>query len=246
MRSGPGGMSTRCAGRVPNTKSERRPWTRSEMTGRTCSNAFSEPNRWLPNTPSDSVTRGLTSRSAPMRAAAPRIVSPSRKGLRNSVLSPYKRTSARGVTCSCATAAPPSVAAHATSATDRLPRSRMLHTISQRALALCVVLLIAARARGQTAAAAAADRVAAPRRPANDTGVLRAPLGTPARVYRRGRTSAFLEGNVGISDAAIAAPPRGTRFNYLAFGSGGVLVRVKPRIHLLAALQLIHISNNSL
>src|SRR5205823_9270162 len=257
-----------------------------------CSNAFSEPNRWLPNTPSDSVTRGLTSRSAPMRAAAPRIVSPSRKGLRNSVLSPYKRTSARGVTCSCATAAPPSVAAHATSATDRLPRSRMPHTISQRALALCIVLLIAARARAQTAPPAAEDPFAAHRwhvegavhaaseawnyngsheelygisegltygvreglvltlnqrvyylsQRANDTWVLGVTFGIRGRVYRRGRTSAFLEGNVGISDAAIAAPPRGTRFNYLAFGSGGVLVRVKPRIHLLAALQLIHIS----
>ncbi len=51
---------------------------------------------------------------------------------------------------------------------------------------------------------------------------------------------------VGISDAAIAAPPRGTRFNYLATGSGGVLVRVRPRVHALAALQWIHVSNNSL
>ncbi|PYR95086.1 MAG: hypothetical protein DMF84_03620 [Acidobacteria bacterium] len=172
----------------------------------------------------------------------------------------------------------------------------MLHTISQRALALCVVLLIAARARAQTAPPAAEDPFAAHRwhvegavhaaseawnyngsheelygisegltygvreglvltlnqrvyylsQRANDTWVLGVTFGIRGRVYRRGRTSAFLEGNVGISDAAIAAPPRGTRFNYLAFGSGGVLVRVKPRIHLLAALQLIHISNNSL
>jgi hypothetical protein len=81
---------------------------------------------------------------------------------------------------------------------------------------------------------------------ANDTWVLGLTFGVRGRVYRHGRTSVFLEGNVGISDAAIAAPPRGTRFNYLAVGSGGVLVGVKPRLHLLAGLQLIHLSNNSL
>ncbi len=81
---------------------------------------------------------------------------------------------------------------------------------------------------------------------ANDTWLLGLTFGIRGRVYRRGRASVFLEGNVGISDAAIAAPPRGTRFNYLALGSGGVLVRVKPRVHLVAALQLIHISNNGL
>ena len=81
---------------------------------------------------------------------------------------------------------------------------------------------------------------------ANDTWVLGLTFGVRGRVYRRGRISAFLEGNVGISDAAIAAPPRGTRFNYLALGSGGVLVRVRPRVQLLAGLQLIHISNNGL
>jgi len=81
---------------------------------------------------------------------------------------------------------------------------------------------------------------------ANDTWLLGLTFGIRGRVYRRGRASVFLEGNVGISDAAIAAPPRGTRFNYLALGSGGVLVRVKPRVYLVAALQLIHISNNGL
>ena len=51
---------------------------------------------------------------------------------------------------------------------------------------------------------------------------------------------------MGISDAAIAAPPRGTRFNYLAIGGGGALWHVRPRLDLLAELQWIHISNNSL
>jgi hypothetical protein len=81
---------------------------------------------------------------------------------------------------------------------------------------------------------------------ANDSWVLGLTLGVRARVYRRGRVSGFLEGDFGVSDAAIAAPPRGTRFNYLALGSGGVLVRVRPRVHLLAGLQLIHLSNASL
>jgi hypothetical protein len=81
---------------------------------------------------------------------------------------------------------------------------------------------------------------------ANDTWLLGLTFGVRGRVYRRGRTSLFLEGSVGISDGAIATPPRGTRFNYLALGSGGALVRMKPRVHLLAGLQLVHISNNSL
>jgi Lipid A 3-O-deacylase (PagL) len=81
---------------------------------------------------------------------------------------------------------------------------------------------------------------------ANDTWLLGLTFGVRGRVYRRGRTSVFIEGNLGISDGAIATPPRGTRFNYLALGSGGVLVRMKPRLHLLAGLQLIHISNNGL
>jgi hypothetical protein len=81
---------------------------------------------------------------------------------------------------------------------------------------------------------------------ANDSWVLGLTFGVRGRVYQHGRTSVFLEGNVGISDAAIATPPRGTRFNYLALGSGGVLVTVKPRLHLLASLQLIHVSNNGL
>jgi hypothetical protein len=81
---------------------------------------------------------------------------------------------------------------------------------------------------------------------ANDSWLLGLSCGFRRRVYRRGRSSVFIDGAVGISDAAIAAPPRGTRFNYLATGSGGVLVRVRPRVHALAALQWIHVSNNSL
>lgn len=172
----------------------------------------------------------------------------------------------------------------------------MRHTISQRALASCVLLLVAASARAQTEAPSADDVFARHRwhfqttlhaaleawnynssheelygisqgvtyglrnglmltfnqriyyisQRANDTWLLGLTFGVRGRVYRRGRMNVFLEGNLGISDAAIAAPPRGTRFNYLALGSGGVLVRLKPRLDLLTALQLIHISNSGL
>ena len=40
----------------------------------------------------------------------------------------------------------------------------------------------------------------------NDTFVLGVTTGLRARVYRRGRASAFVQGEVGVSDAAIAAP----------------------------------------
>jgi len=81
---------------------------------------------------------------------------------------------------------------------------------------------------------------------ANDSWLLGLTCGVRGRVYRRGRAHVYIEGGVGLSDAAIAAPPRGTRFNYLAMGSGGVLVRLFPRVHALAAIQWIHVSNNSL
>jgi hypothetical protein len=66
------------------------------------------------------------------------------------------------------------------------------------------------------------------------------------RIYQRSRWSVFLGFEVGISDTSIAAPPRGTRFNYLALGNGGVIARVRPRAHLVWGLQWTHLSNNSL
>ena len=77
----------------------------------------------------------------------------------------------------------------------------------------------------------------------NDSRLLGVTTGLRARVYRRGRTSGFLQFDIGVSDAAVAVPPRGTRFNYLAIGGGGVLVRVSRRVHVIAALEVIHISN---
>jgi hypothetical protein len=81
---------------------------------------------------------------------------------------------------------------------------------------------------------------------ANDSWLIGLTFGFRKRVYRRGRVASFVEGDVGVSDAAIAAPPRGTRFNYLAMGAAGVLVRLTPRVHALGGMQWIHVSNNSL
>ena len=78
---------------------------------------------------------------------------------------------------------------------------------------------------------------------AEDAVVLGLTIGVRSRVATRGRWTAFLQGDVGISHTAIATPPRGTRFNYLAVAGGGAMVRVHPRIHLVSTLQLIHISN---
>jgi len=38
-------------------------------------------------------------------------------------------------------------------------------------------------------------------------------------------------------------PPGGTRFNFLAKGSGGATVPLRPGMHLVAALKWIHVSN---
>lgn len=77
----------------------------------------------------------------------------------------------------------------------------------------------------------------------NDSRLLGLTTGLRARVYRRGRTTAFLQFDVGISDAAVALPPGGTRFNYLAIGGGGVMVRINRRLQAVAALEVIHVSN---
>jgi hypothetical protein len=76
-----------------------------------------------------------------------------------------------------------------------------------------------------------------------DAVLLGLTTGVRGRVYQRGRVSAFLQGDVGISHTAVATPPRGTRFNYIAAGGAGVTVRAASRLHLVATLQLIHLSN---
>ena len=81
---------------------------------------------------------------------------------------------------------------------------------------------------------------------ANDAWLLSVTAGVRTRLYQRGRLSVFGEFALGISDTAIATPPRGTRFNYLAIGSAGTLVRLRPRLYLLSHLQVTHLSNASL
>jgi hypothetical protein len=81
---------------------------------------------------------------------------------------------------------------------------------------------------------------------AEDAVLLALTIGVRGRIYQRGRFSAFLQGDLGISHTAIATPPRGTRFNYLAIGGAGALIGLRPRVHLVTTLQLIHVSNASL
>ena len=80
----------------------------------------------------------------------------------------------------------------------------------------------------------------------NDSRALGLTSGLRARIYRRGRASGFLQFDMGVADAAVALPPRGTRFNYLAIGGGGVTVQINRRIEAVGTLEVIHISNASL
>ena len=80
----------------------------------------------------------------------------------------------------------------------------------------------------------------------NDSRLLGITSGLRGRVFRQGRTTGFVQFDVGVSDAAVALPPGGTRFNYLAIGGGGVTVQVNRRLQAIAALEVIHISNAGL
>lgn len=80
----------------------------------------------------------------------------------------------------------------------------------------------------------------------NDTRVLGLTTGLRARVYQRGRASAFVQFDFGVSDSPIATPQRGTRFNYLALGGAGVSIPLNRRIRVVATMELIHISNANL
>jgi hypothetical protein len=79
-----------------------------------------------------------------------------------------------------------------------------------------------------------------------DGYLLGATAGVRGRLYRRGRVSLFLEGEVGVSEADTPVPPRGTRFNYLALGGVGATVRLRTGLHLLTGMKLVHVSNNGL
>ena len=70
--------------------------------------------------------------------------------------------------------------------------------------------------------------------------------GIRGRLVTKRNWSAFWEFEVGVSEADTAVPPRGTRFNYLAMGGGGITRQLRPGVHLLAGLRWIHVSNNGL
>jgi hypothetical protein len=89
----------------------------------------------------------------------------------------------------------------------------------------------------------AAQRIGYVSQRAEDAVLLGLTIGVRRRVYQRGRVSWFVQGDVGVSHTAIATPPRGTRFNYLALGGVGAAVRVASRVHVVGTLQLIHVSN---
>ena len=80
----------------------------------------------------------------------------------------------------------------------------------------------------------------------NDSRVLGLTGGLRGRFFRRGRTSWFWQFDLGISDAAIAVPNRGTRFNYLALGGGGIAVALSRRVSVMTTVEVIHISNANL
>jgi hypothetical protein len=70
--------------------------------------------------------------------------------------------------------------------------------------------------------------------------------GVRGRFTRKARWSAFWEAEVGVSEADTYVPPRGTRFNYVASGGGGLTIRIRPGIHALAGMRWVHVSNNGL
>lgn len=79
-----------------------------------------------------------------------------------------------------------------------------------------------------------------------DAYVFGATCGIRGRFTRKPRWSAFWEFEIGVSEADTYTPPRGTRFNYLAIGGGGLLLRVRRDVHVLAGLRWVHVSNNGL
>ena len=79
-----------------------------------------------------------------------------------------------------------------------------------------------------------------------DAFLLGSTFGVRGRIFRAGKTTGFVEFQVGISQADTHTPPRGTRFNYLALGGVGVIIPARANTHLLAGLKWVHVSNASL
>lgn len=70
--------------------------------------------------------------------------------------------------------------------------------------------------------------------------------GVRGRLHRGARSSIFWELGLGGARATVPVPPGGTRFNYLVLAGAGATVGVHAGLHLVAGLQWIHLSNNSL
>jgi hypothetical protein len=66
------------------------------------------------------------------------------------------------------------------------------------------------------------------------------------QIAASGLTVFFVEFGGGVSDATAPVPERGTRFNYLLQGGGGLSWPLGSRTGFIVDLRLLHLSNNSL
>lgn len=64
------------------------------------------------------------------------------------------------------------------------------------------------------------------------------------RMRERGSWRLYAEVGPGISWSDVTVPPRGTKFNYLFEGGGGVQRRLGRNSHLVLGATFLHISNN--
>ena len=71
-------------------------------------------------------------------------------------------------------------------------------------------------------------------------------MGLRARIHQGAKVTAFIEMDVGASYATVATPPNGTRFNWLAIGGPGILVRLTPRMQLAGTVMVTHVSNGNI
>ncbi len=71
-------------------------------------------------------------------------------------------------------------------------------------------------------------------------------MGLRIRLRQGARVTAFIEMGVGASYATVATPPNGTRFNWLAIGGPGMLLRLTPRMQLTGTVMVTHVSNGNI
>jgi hypothetical protein len=66
------------------------------------------------------------------------------------------------------------------------------------------------------------------------------------RYFHRPHLTYFVEGGGGMSYAARFVPQRGTRFNYIAEASAGVVHATSRYAHFVVSFRFLHLSNNGL